>query len=319
MKYRSILLFTSFLISSVVFSQNILRGTVKDDLSNPIPDVNLVIQNTNYYATTNYDGKYSIYNIPDGAYKLVVSMIGFSEKEILINLSNSQTLRQDLILDEGVKLDEVIINARIAGQANALNTQKNRGNMVSIISKEQIERFPDANIGDALKRIAGINVQYDQGEARFANIRGTAPELNSVTINGERIPSAEGDKRSVQLDLIPADMIETIELNKAITPDMDADAIGGSINLITKKAPSKQRIKGTIGSGYSVLAEKLLYKGKLSYSNRFKDDKIGLILSVSVLDKQIRSDNVEAEWDYTDENQTAHTAFTSDMQIRKYG
>lgn len=60
--------------------------------------------------------------------------------------------------------------------------------------------------------------------------------MSSVTINGNRVPSAEGDTRNVQLDLIPADMIQTIEVNKVVTPDMDADAIGGSINLVTKNS-----------------------------------------------------------------------------------
>ena len=84
-----------------------------------------------------------------------------------------------------------------------------------------------------MKRISGINVQYDQGEARFGQVRGTSADMSSVTINGNRVPSAEGDTRNVQLDLIPADMIQTIEVNKVVTPDMDADAIGGSINLVT--------------------------------------------------------------------------------------
>lgn len=85
-----------------------------------------------------------------------------------------------------------------------------------------------------MKRISGINVQYDQGEARFGQVRGTSADLSSVTINGNRVPSAEGDTRNVQLDLIPADMIQTIEVSKVVTPDMDGDAIGGSINLVTK-------------------------------------------------------------------------------------
>ena len=81
------------------------------------------------------------------------------------------------------------------------------------MSADQVGKFPDSNIGDALKRINGINVQYDQGEARFGQVRGTSADLTSVTVNGNRMPSAEGDTRNVQLDLIPADMIQTIEVN----------------------------------------------------------------------------------------------------------
>ena len=123
--------------------------------------------------------------------------------------------------------------------------------LVNVVSADQTGKFPDSNIGDALKRISGINVQYDQGEARFGQVRGTSADLSSVTINGNRVPSAEGDTRNVQLDLIPSDMIQTIEVNKVITPDMDADAIGGSINLVTKNSPYKQTIAGTVGTGYN--------------------------------------------------------------------
>ncbi|UZJ63086.1 TonB-dependent receptor plug domain-containing protein [Sphingobacterium sp. KU25419] len=138
------------------------------------------------------------------------------------------------------------------GQAKALNQQKNNQNITNIISSDQVGRFPDANIGDALKRVPGITMQNDQGEARNIIIRGLAPHLNSVTLNGDRIPSAEGDNRNVQMDLIPSDMISTIEVNKTLTPDMDADAIGGSVNLITRASPNGKRLSATI-AGVMVL------------------------------------------------------------------
>lgn len=141
---------------------------------------------------------------------------------------------KDFVLSEGMELKGVEVKGAFHGQSRAINTQKNNFNITNVVSADQIGKFPDSNIGDALKRINGINVQYDQGEARFGQVRGTSPDLTSVTVNGNRLPSAEGDIRNVQLDLIPADMIQTIEVNKVVTADMDGDAIGGSINLITK-------------------------------------------------------------------------------------
>ncbi len=93
--------------------------------------------------------------------------------------------------------------------------------------------------------------------------------LNSVTLNGDRIPSAEGDNRNVQMDLIPSDMISTIEVNKTLTPDMDADAIGGSVNLITRASPNGQRISATLAGGYNPIREKGNYTAGLVYGNRF--------------------------------------------------
>jgi TonB-dependent receptor len=115
----------------------------------------------------------------------------------------------------------------VNAQAKAIAKQRANVNVSNVISSDQVSKFPDSNIGDALKRIPGINVQYDQGEARFGHIRGTSPDLSAVTVNGERLPSAEAEMRSVQLDLIPSDMIQSIEVNKVVMPEMDADAIGG--------------------------------------------------------------------------------------------
>ena len=159
-------------------------------------------------------------------------------------------------MNEGVELQEVQVKGAFQGQKKAINTQKNNLGITNVVSADQVGKFPDSNIGDALKRISGINVQYDQGEARFGQVRGTSADLSSVTINGNRVPSAEGDTRNVQLDLIPADMIQTIEVSKVVTPDMDGDAIGGSINLVTKNSPYKRTINATAGSGYNWISEK---------------------------------------------------------------
>ena len=173
-----------------------------------------------------------------------------------ITIPEGKTLERDVILNEGVELQEIVIGGAFQGQRRAINSQKSSLGIKNVVSADQVGKFPDSNIGDALKRISGINVQYDQGEARFGQVRGTSADLSSVTINGNRIPSAEGDTRNVQLDLIPADMIQTIEVSKVVTSDMDADAIGGSINLVTKNSPYKRTLTATAGSGYNWISEK---------------------------------------------------------------
>ena len=150
----------------------------------------------------------------------------------------------------------MVVGDILKGQAKALNQQKHNKNIGNVISSDQVGRFPDANVGDALKRVPGVTMQNDQGEARNIIIRGLAPSLNSVTLNGDRIPSAEGDNRNVQMDLIPSDMISTIEVSKTLTPDMDADAIGGSVNLITRPTPNGERISATIAGGYLPIRDK---------------------------------------------------------------
>lgn len=213
-----------------------------------------------------------------------------------------------------MELQEVVVGGAFQGQRRAINSQKNNMGITNVVSADQVGKFPDSNIGDALKRISGINVQYDQGEARFGQVRGTSADLSSVTINGNRVPSAEGDTRNVQLDLIPADMIQTIEVNKVVTADMDGDAIGGSINLVTKNSPYKRTIAATAGTGYNWVSEKAQLNLGFTYGDRFFNDKLGLIVSASYQSSPSGSYDTEFVWEQDDNGKT----YVNDYQIRQY-
>jgi outer membrane receptor for Fe3+-dicitrate len=124
-------------------------------------------------------------------------------------------------------------------------------NITNVVSADQIGSFPDANAAETVQRIPGISITKDQGEGRYVNIRGTDARLNSMMINGERIPAPDPLLRQVALDVVPSELLQAIEVSKALTPDMDADAIGGSVNLVMKTAPEKLRVLGAIGGGYN--------------------------------------------------------------------
>ncbi|MCB0640303.1 MAG: TonB-dependent receptor plug domain-containing protein, partial [Phaeodactylibacter sp.] len=275
------------------------------------------------FTFSDRDGYYAFAKVSEGNHQVDVSYIGFTNQSTTISVAANSIATANFILEAGVELAEVVVVGQVVGQAKALNQQAANANITNIIAADQVGRFPDANIGDALKRVPGISVQYDQGEARFGSVRGIAPQLNSVTINGERIPSAEAEIRTIQLDLIPSDMIQTIEVNKAVTADMDADAIGSSINLVTRSAPYEQRISGTIGGGYNLLAGKPTYNASLIYGNRFAEDRLGVIVSASIFDNNLGSDNVEAEWTYDDANDNdvfdeGEAFWPEEIQIRQY-
>ncbi|GAO29296.1 TonB-dependent receptor [Geofilum rubicundum] len=296
----------------------VIKGRVLDADNLSLPGAAVFIESINKGAISDNHGYFTITGIPGGAYQLSVTYIGFNPDEKQVSVEDGETAVVDFSLKSGIELSEIVVSGQLQGQSKALNTQMNKGNITNIISSDQVGRFPDANIGDALKRIPGINVQYDQGEARFGNIRGTSPQYNSVMVNGERIPSAEAEDRTVQLDLVPADMIQSIEVNKAVTPDMDADAIGGAVNLVTRSAPYDRRVSLTLGSGYNILVEKPIYNGAFVIGDRFLNNKLGVIASASYHNHQLGSDNFESEWDYMDENDKDGTAFTEEIQIRQY-
>lgn len=294
-----------------------ISGRVLDaDQGFGLPGANIYIVELQRGTVTDVDGDFRMTRVGDGTYTLQVTYIGYQDFETTLTVENGASEFQRIQLEDGVLINEevVVLGDRLRGQARALNQQQNNVNITNIVAADQIGRFPDANVGDAMKRIPGITIQVDQGEARFGLIRGTAPRLNSITVNGERVPSAEAENREVQLDLIPADMIQAIEVSKALTPDMDGDAIGGSVNLVTRGAPPGTRISATLGSGYNFLRNEPMWIGSAVVGNRFLDDKLGVILSGSYNDHRLGSHNIEAEWDIDDDG----NAFVDEFDHRLY-
>lgn len=278
-----------------------IQGTITDENGIYVPGANVYIQSISKGAISNFDGKFTLVGIPAGTYTLSITYMGYSDVEQEVTVTAGQTIAVSVLLNpSNVELDEVQVSAYgLSGQSKALNTQKTNMNITNVVSTDQIGKFPDANIGDAVKRIPGITMQVDQGEARNIIVRGLSPQLNSVTLNGSRIPSAEADNRNIQMDLIPSDMIQTIEVNKAVTPDMDGDALGGSVNLVTRTAPQGFRVSATAGSGINFITDKRIWNGSILIGDRTNDGKFGYMLSATINDNDFGSDDIEAEW--TDE------------------
>ena len=293
----------------------LLKGRILDYEKNPLPGAVVVIDDNRQSAVTDADGFYSFSSLPSGNHRLKVSYIGYMPVDKNVNVASSSETNADVVMaDSSHELKEVTVTSVFSGQQKAINTQKNNLNITNVVSADQIGKFPDSNIGDALKRISGINVQYDQGEARFGQVRGTPAEFSSVTINGSRMPSAEGDIRNVQLDLIPSDMIQTIEVSKTLMPDQDGDAIGGSINLVTKNSPRRLTLNAVAGSGYNQVSRKAQMNFGLTVGNRFFNDRFGVILSGSYNNAPAGSYDTEFLWEKDDDG----NVYISDYQIRRY-
>ncbi len=291
-----------------------IRGRVVDSNKQVLPGAMITIPSIGMAVVTDVDGYYTLSGLKEGTYTVKIQYVGCGSKEIQVKVTDRKTVLLNVEMKDGVSLGEVVVEGAFCGERRAFNVQKNAFNLVNVVSSDQVGKFPDTNIGDALKRISGINVQYDQGEARFGQIRGTAPELSSVMVNGDRMPSAEGGTRAVQLDLIPADMIQTIEVNKVVTADMDADAIGGAVNLVTKNAPTKRLVMAHVGSGYNQISEEAQLDLGFTYGDTFFNNKLGVMLAASYQNDDLGSDNVEYEYDLNKDDEV----YLKDMQIRQY-
>lgn len=295
-------------------NSGILKGRILDNEKKPLPGAVIVLDDNQQSIIADADGFYSFANLPSGKHNLEVSYIGYVPVSRSVSVVESPVTADIVMADTSTELNEVVVTGVFSGQHKAINAQKNNLNITNIVSADQIGKFPDSNIGDALKRISGINVQYDQGEARFGQVRGTPAEFSSVTINGSRLPSAEGDIRNVQLDLIPSDMIQTIEVSKTLMPDQDGDAIGGSINLVTKNSPHRLTFGAVAGTGYNWISRKAQMNFGLTAGSRFFNDRLGAMLAVSYKNDPAGSYDTEFIWE-KDEN---GNIFINDYQIRQY-
>lgn len=278
-------------------SFGIISGQVTDTERHTLPGATIQIESLHTGVTADINGFYKLPNIKPGTYTLKVSYVGYTPIYKKVSVTNSnKVIVTDIVMSEGLELQEVSVKGAFAGQRKALQMQKSAMGVTNVVSADQIGKFPDSNIGDALKRINGINVQYDQGEARFGQVRGTSADLTSVTVNGNRLPSAEGDTRNVQLDLIPADMVQTIEVSKVVTSDMDGDAIGGSINLVTKNTPYRRVLNFTGSTGYTWISGKPQWNVGGTWGDRFFGNKLGVMASASYQYAPGGSDNTEFEY-----------------------
>lgn len=231
---------------------------------------------------------------------------------------DSDTKKEDGVIE----LEAFKVEGQRAGQAKALNRQRDSGNLKNIVTSDTLGRFPDQNAAESLQRIPGVALERDQGEGRFITIRGLDPDLNNTQLNGVSLPAAGGIEegaRKVNLDLIASELIESIEVTKAVTPDMDGDAIGGSVNLVSQTAFSQEgRVLRVSAEGqYTELTGDWGHKFSASYADRFMDEKLGLLLSYSTAQRDFGSDNREL----TDTAWSPKNGFLvpgSDVQYREY-
>lgn len=274
-------------------AQSLISGVVKDSASfETIPGVTIRVQGMNLGGIADVDGKFSLNNLPDKDITLVFDHIGYKAKTLVFK-KNAKRENVTVYLSLDSKgLNEVMVKGIAEGQIRALVDMKNADNIKNIISSKQILSFPDVNAAEVLQRIPGITLQRDQGEGRYIQLRGTPPQLTNFNINGEQVPSPEGNFRYIGMDIIPSDQIKAVEVTKVLTPDMDGDAIGGSINVKTTDPPKgAPQSTFTFASGYNHLRSAPIYNAQFSYG--FTHKKVGFQINGSYFENNQASENIE--------------------------
>lgn len=269
-------------------------------------------------AQTGSDGLFRFGDVPDGSYTLRTQYVGAPAAETKVDVAGD-TRSPDILLgaayNDGGYIDNVLVVGQRASLASALSRQRSADGVESVLSRDGIGQFPDQNAAESLRRVAGINVLNDQGEGRFVAVRGLSPDLNAASINGARVPAPESDVRSVALDVIPAELIESIEIKKSLTPDMDADTIGASIEINTTSAfDRKEPFLSFSGEGsFNELNSEWSPKGSLDFATTI-NDRLGIAGGLSYYKREFSTDNVEMDgWDVSDD-----VAFADTVEYRDY-
>ncbi len=275
-------------------SAQIISGTVTDASGEaPLQGAIVTIDGLNRTASTDRSGEYRLTNVPAGDYTVTVSYIGADSvsREVMVPEAGA-TL--DFTLGSDVRyLDNVLVVGSQAAQAGAINQQRAADTILSVIDSDGLGNFPDTTVADSLQRVPGLSIVTDQGEGRYVSIRGINTDLVAASINGVRTPSPE-DRRGVLLDGVPSDLLDGIEVQKSLTPDVDADSLGGIINLKTISAFDRKGMfmRAKLEGQYNEITEEISPKATFTYSNVF-NDTLGVAVSLNYQDLRIEAHNNE--------------------------
>ena len=215
----------------------VISGVVKDPAGAVLQGAKIELQPQVRPVNTDSQGSFTITSVSPGTYAVTISYVGFAPYTGSVTVPAGQTAEINAVLKVASAGDEVVVTAdRPRGEAEAINRTLAAENILQVLPADVIVSLPNANIADALGRMASVSVERDEGEAKYVQIRGTEPRLSNTMVDGVTIPSPESGVRQIKLDTIASDLVDSVEINKTLQANIDADGIGGSVNLVTKTA-----------------------------------------------------------------------------------
>ena len=240
--------------SATAIQAHTLDGIVKDNKTGEplIGTVVRVKELPNVGTTTGLDGSFTLHELPDkGKYTLVVSFMAYKTKEIVVDVANDDKV--DIPMDEDLKqLGEVVVTGRreYRSDRSAVESVKNAGNVLNVMSQQSILLSPDVNVASVLQRVSGVTMERDaSGEASYAILRGMDKRYNYTLVNGVKIPSPDDKNRYIPLNIFPSDLMDRLVVSKSLTADMEGDAAGGVVDMVMKDAPSCFQLQANAAIG----------------------------------------------------------------------
>lgn len=239
-----------------------ISGHVTDSAGAVLQGAQITVDPGGISAVSDPQGVFFVSALAPGTYTLTIGYVGFATSTNSVTVSAGQTANADAKLAVASQNLEVLVTAdRASGEAEEVNRQRTADNVLQVLTSDVITSLPNANIADAVGRLPSVSLERDEGEGKYVQVRGTEPRLTNGTIDGVNIPSPESGARQIKFDAIPSDIVESVEINKTLQANMDADGIGGSVNLVTKTATERPTVS-VFGMGGMIPIE----QGRNNYS-----------------------------------------------------
>ena len=301
---------------------DLVRGRVIDDKGQVLQGVTVWIDQR-HGAVTNQNGEFTIGDLPAGTFLAHTRFLGFAADSVDLTASAGSPVEATVRLTASAQTLRTVRaeGERLTGQALSLNRQRVAENLVSVSTDQEITALPNANAADAFSRLPGVALQRHEGEGAAVQVRGIDGNLTNVTINGAHMSGKSEDNtagdRRVYLDGIPADLLGAVQLSKTLTPSMDADAIGGSLNIETPSASEEPGLRVQTSYGASDLHAAPVWLGSASYGKQFNRNT-AFYFGYSADHNSRVYDDVEPSYDVISMPSGGTTTIPTNTSIREY-
>jgi TonB-dependent receptor len=298
-----------------------IAGKVTDQTGAVLRGAQISIEAQDINMVSDEQGLFFVSGLAPGKCTLSISYVGFAPLSKTVDIVAGQRANLDAKLELQSESQTVLVTApRATAEAEAINVERTADNIVQVLPAEVIRSLPNANMADALGRLPSVTLERDEGEGKYVQVRGTEPRLTNTTIDGMNVPSPESGVRQIKFDAIPADIVESVQVNKTLLANMDGDGIGGSVNLVTKSATDLPTLSLSSMGGYTpVINGRGLTEDTGTVGMRFgQSKKLGILVGGSYDWNGRGIDDIEPVPDVATMANGTTVPWKDGMDIREY-
>src|SRR5499425_178529 len=260
-----------------------IEGRATDSAGGVLQGATVTVSPGGARTVTGREGDFIIRGLARGSYTVRVDFFGFTTLQQTVDIEEGGMVRLDAVLQVAAQSESILVSAeRPRGEAEQINRERTADNIVQVLSSEVITSLPNANIADAVGRLPSVTLERDEGEGKYVQIRGTEPRLSNTTVDGVNVPSPEPGVRQIKLDTLASDLVESIEINKTLQANMDADGIGGSVNIRTKTAGEQPLVMLSALGGYTpIIGGRGVSQTGGTIGDRFDNKRFGVLIGAT--------------------------------------